>query len=115
MAEKDKTPLPAWRLERELRDSAIPVDRRIFPSHWDGSLGSGGDDLIKKFWGLTVPGSSAPEVPYQALVQAQGNKGYDVSVADALIPEGLQLLNELPRDGLCLLLLPRSLHPAKRR
>ncbi|MBP8856600.1 MAG: ADP-ribosylglycohydrolase family protein [Anaerolineaceae bacterium] len=94
MAEKDKTPLPAWQLERELRDSAIPVDRRIFPSHWDGSLGSGGDDLIKKFWGLTVPGSSAPEVPYQALVQAQGNKGYDVSMADALIPEGLQLLKE---------------------
>lgn len=85
---------PTWLLERELRDNAVPVDRRIYPSHWDGSLGSGGDDLIKKFWGLTVPGSSAPEVPYQALVQAQGNKGYDVSEADALIPEGLQLLKE---------------------
>jgi len=94
MAETVMKPKPAWLLERELRDNAVPVDRRIFPSHWDGSLSSGGDDLIKQFWGLTVPGSSAPEVPYQALVQAQGNKGYNVSAADALIPEGLQLLKE---------------------
>ncbi|MEN6524378.1 MAG: hypothetical protein ABFD14_11715, partial [Anaerolineaceae bacterium] len=60
---------PAWVMEREIRDSAVPVDRRIHPSHWDGSIAVSGDALIKAFWGISVPGSSAPEIPYQGMVQ----------------------------------------------
>lgn len=83
----------AWQMERELRDAAVPVDRRIHDSHWYESDFSfpHGDDLLRLFWDSKVPGSRAPEIPYQELVQAQGTRGYDVSAAEALLPEGLRL------------------------
>ena len=83
----------AWQLERELRDSAIPIDRRKHASHWyesDFSAPSG-DDLIRLFWNSSVPGSLAPEIPYQEMVQAWSNQGYDVSEAEKLIPIGIAL------------------------
>ena len=83
----------AWQLERELRDAAIPMDRRKYASHWyesDFSAPSG-DDLIRLFWKSSVPGSLAPEIPYQEMAQAWSNQGYDVSEAEKLIPTGIAL------------------------
>lgn len=91
--------MQAWQMERELRDNAIPVDRRKTTSNWYSSETEFpvGDALIRKFWFSTVPGSFAPEIPYQAMVQAWGNQGYDVSLAEELIQEGIRL-NEAPDE-----------------
>jgi ADP-ribosylglycohydrolase len=82
----------AWQMERELRDAAVPVDRRIHDSNWYTSEFETpyGDDLMRLFWESKVPGSRAPEIPYLSMVQAQSNQGYDVSAAEALIPEGIE-------------------------
>ena len=92
----------AWQLERKLRDEAIPMDRRIHDSNWFDAefVPPQGDDLIQMFWKSNVPGSGAPETPYQEMIQAQSNKGYDVSKAEALLPLGLKLLKEDKRDEL---------------
>ena len=92
----------AWKLERELRDAAVPLDRRTHPSHWypvDFEVPYG-DDLIDKFWSSSVPGSLAPEIPYQEMTQAWGNQGYDVTAAEVLIPEGIALHKAGKRDDL---------------
>lgn len=83
----------AWQLERQLRDSAVPMDRRIHDSNWYDSDFEVpyGDDLINMFWFARVPGSGAPEIPYQEMVQAKSNQGYDVSRAEDLLEEGLAL------------------------
>ncbi len=83
----------AWQLEREMRDAAVPVDRRKEASHWikaDMEFPHG-DELLRWFWNVNVPGSSAPDVFFQGMVQDWGNQGYDVSEAEALIPEGRAL------------------------
>lgn len=92
----------AWQRERALRQAAVPVDRRVQGSEWyePGFSAPEGDDLIAMFWESQVPGSFAPEIPYQEMVQAQGNKGYDVSAAEALLDEGLALHRSGDRDGL---------------
>lgn len=86
----------AWQLERELRDAAIPLDRRIHDSNWYDSDFEPpfGDALIDMFWFSRVPGSGAPEIPYQEMIQAKANKGYDLSKAEELIAEGIQLHKE---------------------
>lgn len=83
----------AWQLERELRNAAIPMDRRIHDSNWYDSDFEPpfGDDLISMFWQANVPGSGAPEIPYQEMIQALGNKGFDVTKAEELLPIGLEL------------------------
>ena len=83
----------AWQRERELRDSAVPMDRRIHDSNWWDSDFSVpfGDDLLKMFWQANVPGSGAPEIPYQEMIQAAGNKGADVSKAEEMLDLGLEL------------------------
>lgn len=82
----------AWQIDRELRLSAIPLDRRTHGSNWYTSETAFpyGDDLIAMFWFSSVPGSGAPEIPYLEMVQAVGNKGYDVSAAERLLREGLE-------------------------
>ena len=93
---------PAWRMERELRDSAVPLDRRLHPSEWfnaDFEVPYG-DALIDLFWFARVPGSGAPEIPYQEMVQAKGNQGYDVSAAEELLAEGIALHKAGDKDAL---------------
>jgi len=71
----------------------VPVDRRKEASHWikaDMEFPHG-DELLRWFWNVNVPGSSAPDVFFQGMVQDWGNQGYDVSEAEALIPEGRAL------------------------
>jgi len=92
----------AWEREWELRSAAVPVDRRLKSSEWyePGFSAPAGDDLIALFWEAHVPGSLAPEIPYQEMIQAQGNKGCDVSAAEALLEEGLALHRSGNKDGL---------------
>lgn len=82
----------AWQLERELRQSAVPVDRRITSSKWEQAEEfPHGDDLLRWFWNVQVPGSLAPDVFFQGMVQDWANQGYDVTAAEILIPEGREL------------------------
>ncbi len=101
-SEPSLNPKKAWQIDRELRLSAVPLDRREHPSNWYSSETTfpEGDDLIMLFWNATVPGSGAPEIPYVEMAQSLHNQGYDVSQAEALIPEGLRLAKENRRDDL---------------
>jgi ADP-ribosylglycohydrolase len=82
----------AWQLEREFRDAAVPVDRRLTSSDWEQVAEfPHGDALLRWFWDVRVPGSLAPDVFFQGMVQDWSNQGYDVSEAEALIPEGRAL------------------------
>ncbi|MDW8396183.1 MAG: ADP-ribosylglycohydrolase family protein [Anaerolineae bacterium] len=86
----------AWQIERELRLSAIPLDRRVHPSEWYTSQTAfpTGDELLLLFWDARVPGSGAPEIPYVEMVQSWANQGYDVTEAELLLPVGIQLSRE---------------------
>jgi ADP-ribosylglycohydrolase len=83
----------AWQIERELRDAAVPMDRRTHDSNWYTSEFAfpTGDDLIRLFWTSKVPGSGAPEIPYLEMAQAAYNKGRDTSRAVELIVKGIEL------------------------
>ncbi len=87
----------AWQLDRQLRLSAVPLDRRTHDSNWYTSETAfpTGDDLIALFWFSSVPGSGAPEIPYLEMVQAMGNKGYDVTKAEILLCRGMELADAL--------------------
>ncbi len=88
--------LTAWKLERDLRLNAIPLDRRTHASNWFDPqiLLQANDMLLKTFWKENVPGSGAIEHPYLEMMQAQENKGYDLSKALPLYTEGMQLLDK---------------------
>jgi len=82
----------AWQLEREFRNAAVPVDRRVAASEWQQAVEfPHGDALLRWFWNVRVPGSLAPDVFFQGMVQDWSNQGYDVSEAEALIPQGRAL------------------------
>jgi ADP-ribosylglycohydrolase len=92
----------AWEIDRQLRLSAVPVDRRKEGSHWYTSetVFPTGDDLIALFWEARVPGSGAPEIPYVEMVESMANRGYDMRSAEALLPEGMRLARQGDRPGL---------------
>lgn len=92
----------AWQIDRELRLAAVPLDRRKHPSNWYSSetVFPTGDDLMLLFWDAKVPGSGAPEIPYVEMVESLANQGYDVSRAEALLPEGMRLAQTGARDDL---------------
>jgi ADP-ribosylglycohydrolase len=92
----------AWQIDREIRLNTVPLDRRIHDSNWfDADFKVPyGDDLINMFWESKVPGSGAPEIPYLEMVQAMGNKGYDVSEAESLLPEGLDCFRKGDKEAL---------------
>src|SRR4030067_477414 len=82
----------AWQLEREFRNAAVPVDRRVNPSKWEqGGEFPHGDALLRWFWNVQVPGSLAPDVFFQGMVQDWANQGYDVSEVEAMVPEGREM------------------------
>ncbi|MEI6291539.1 MAG: ADP-ribosylglycohydrolase family protein, partial [Chloroflexota bacterium] len=94
--------MKAWQIERELRDNAVPLDRRINQSNWyDSSFEfPSGDALIKLFWDSHVPGSGAPEIPYLEMAQAAYTKGRNTSKAAGLIIKGLELYKQGQIDDL---------------
>jgi ADP-ribosylglycohydrolase len=114
----ERAPKPAWLIDRELRLAAVPLDRRTHPSSWytAETVFPSGDDLVALFWNSKVPGSGAPEIPYVEMVQAMGNKGYDVAEAERLLPEGLELARAGRRDDLRALTaeLLAAIHGARR-
>jgi ADP-ribosylglycohydrolase len=82
----------AWEMEKEMRLSAVPVDRRVQASLWKTDMEfPHGDELLRWHWNVKVPGSLAPDCFFQGMVQDWANQGYDVSAAEALLPEGLRL------------------------
>ncbi len=94
--------LKAWQIDRQLRLAAVPLDRRMHPSQWFSSdtVFPTGDDLMMLLWDARVPGSGAPEIPYVEMAESLANRGYDVSAAEALLPEGMRLARENRRDEL---------------
>ncbi len=91
----------AWQLERELRDNAVPIDRRTVVSKWEqGFEFPHGDGLLSWMWNVQVPGSLAPDVFFHGMVQDWGNQGYDVCEAEALLPEGRVLEAAGDMEGL---------------
>ncbi len=101
----------AWQMERELRDSAVPIDRRKESSAWfeAGFEVPYGDALISLFWESKTPGSGSPEIPYQEMTQSMDNQGFDVSQAEALLAEGIDLHKKGDKDQLRVL-TARLLH-----
>lgn len=85
----------AWQLEREFRQSSLPVDRRIEAAQWDHAQAAPcGDELLRWNWNIKVPGSLAVDRFFIGMVQDWANQGYDVSEAEVLLPLGIQLETE---------------------
>ena len=87
---KKTKPIPQWLLERELRDNASRWTGAFFLA-LDGSLGSGGDDLIQEILGLTVRVIGAGKSLTRPWVQRREQRVLMSAAADALIPEGLAI------------------------
>lgn len=82
----------AWQMEREFRDALVPIDRRVSSSNWEvAEEFPHGDELLRWYWNVVVPGSLAPDCFYRGMVQDWANQGYDVSEAEVLLPEGVAL------------------------
>ena len=99
MSEKARA---AWEIDRELRLSAIPVDRRVNASTWytSSTVFPTGDELTALFWNARVPGSGAPEIPYVEMVESMANRGFDMSEAEKLLPTGMELAGRKDAAGL---------------
>jgi len=85
--------IKAWQAERDVRRSAVPLDRRLHPSSWceQTAAEKGQDEVMFALWESSVPGSGAPECLYREAAQSMENQGFDESVAILLISEGLRL------------------------
>ena len=88
--------MKAWEIDRQIRSSAVPMDRRLHPSQWATHVSTvtGASDQYTRFWRNRVPGSGAPDSLYVGMVQSMANKGYDVTEAEALLPLGLELAEQ---------------------
>lgn len=96
------SPRRAWQIDRQIRLESIPYDRRVNPANWFTSetVFPTGDDLMMLFWDTRVPGSGAREIPYLEMVESLANQGYDVSAAEELLEEGIQLAQAGSKDDL---------------
>lgn len=112
--------MKAWKMELDwIRSALPPKNTEVCEENWMHYLEAGlaSDKKLYKDWISFVPGSLAPCHLVVAAVQAMHNRGYDVSAAEALLPEGLaaaenqdpcalqrisariyHLLNTAPRD-----------------
>jgi ADP-ribosylglycohydrolase len=92
----------AWQLDREMRISAVPVDRRTVNLNYMENVNvfQDEDTLFRTLWGSSVPGSGAPEVAYISMVQSMHNKGYDVGEAERILEEALALRDVKDWPGL---------------
>ena len=95
-------PRKAWEIDRELRLSAIPLDRRVNASKWytSSTVFPTGDDLTALFWNARVPGSGAPEIPYVEMVESMANRGFDMTEAEKLLPAGIERAGRKDTAGL---------------
>ncbi|MCX6085515.1 MAG: ADP-ribosylglycohydrolase family protein [Caldiserica bacterium] len=92
----------AWQAERDMRRSAIPLDRRLHPSSWveQTATEKGPDDVMFMLWESSVPGSGAPECLFREAAQSMENQGFDETEAVSLIPEGQRLARSGDVPGL---------------
>lgn len=86
----------AWEMERDLRKNAKPRVLSEEEQTWDeiSNLEKQADASVKILWHSEVPGSGAPEKLIIGAVQSMENRGYDVTKAEELIPEGLKAYRE---------------------
>jgi len=84
----------AWEVELDLRRKERP--KLGWKPAWNalGEIEAVDDKLIKALWDSNVPGSGASECLMRGAVQAAGNMGLDVSLAEALLPRGYRALEE---------------------
>ena len=83
----------AWEYGRELVMESTPFLERTGIVSWDEVIRDGQRDLwnMKYLWGGNVTESLLPIFSLAFHIQEYGNIGYDISAAEAMIPEGLEL------------------------
>ncbi len=107
--------MKAWELEYNTMAAATPLLCEQAGENWlkYEEAGNQFDEKLKKDWYSAVPGSEAPCQLVVAAVQAMENRGYDVSEAEALLPEGLLCLRQNDLPGLNA--VTAKIHAALRR
>jgi ADP-ribosylglycohydrolase len=83
----------AWEYTRELVVESEPFLERTGLVSWDEVIRDGQRDLwnMRYLWGGNVTESLLPIFSLAFQIQEYGNLGYDISAAEAMIPEGLEL------------------------
>lgn len=88
--ETDLKEMHAWEIATKFTTEAVPKLQKEEELDWTDTKVSIGDMDIadtRARWYTEVPGSRAPDFVFIGGIQAMGNRGYDVSEAEALIPE----------------------------
>lgn len=83
----------AWEYTRETIEKERPFEERAGRVSWDDVIRDGQRDLenMKYIWGGNVTESLMPLFFAAMYVQEYGNLGYDVTEAEAMLEEGLEL------------------------
>lgn len=86
----------AWEIEYETMERSIPVVLKEEEQGWSfaGQVEAIEDEFTRMKWLSAVPGSGATEHVIIAAMQDMENMGYDVTAAEALIEEGMALLEK---------------------
>lgn len=86
----------AYEYDYELITNAIPVILNEEEQTWELAFefDKRNWEYVKTLWGSNVPGSFAPERVLVAGILSMYNMGYDVTEAEALIPEALKAREE---------------------
>jgi len=86
-------PKKAWQYTREIVESAIPFPERVSRVSWEAVIRDGQRDLesMRYMWSGNVTESLCPLFNIAMLVQEYGNLGYDVTAAEAMLPNGVEL------------------------
>ncbi len=97
-----KETFKAWLSEKRLMEAAKPVVLSDEEQGWNFAqhIEDMDDVFLKMKWQSNVPGSGAPERVIFGAVQDMENMGYDVSKAERLLPEGIELLEKGDMIGL---------------
>ena len=84
----------AWQYEWENRRAARPKPYEESPPDWSGpqKLMRQRKEFLAMLWNSEIPGSRAPERMFLEMIQAWGNRGYNVTEAERLIPEALKIV-----------------------
>lgn len=88
--EIDMTGMQAWEIAQSFTSQAVPKLQKEEDLDWTDTKTNIGDiDVsdIRARWYTEVPGSRAPDFVFIGGIQAMSNMGYDVSQAEALIPQ----------------------------
>jgi hypothetical protein len=94
--------MKAWEIEFETMAGALPIPPSNTEENWlkYEAAGNAFDEKLRRDWFSQVPGSLAPCQLVLAAVQAMENRGYDVTEAEALLPEGLRCFKKNDIMGL---------------